>query len=104
MPAVHSAGAAEITRDSRMCGGQSLVVRQSGSTGVGSRAETNRGEFGNSEWSSVHNPSKGCPMIEVKGPQSYFPSIEKKYGKPVAVWLDAIAASRSPSTVSLFRC
>lgn len=32
-------------------------------------------------------------MTEVKGPQSYFPSIEKKYNKPVAVWLDAIAAS-----------
>jgi hypothetical protein len=28
----------------------------------------------------------------VKGPASYFPSIEKTYGKPVAHWLDLIAA------------
>ncbi|MFA5551378.1 MAG: DUF4287 domain-containing protein [Trueperaceae bacterium] len=26
----------------------------------------------------------------VKGPASYFPSIEKKYGKPVAEWLELI--------------
>ena len=24
----------------------------------------------------------------VKGPASYFPSIEKKYGQPIAHWLD----------------
>ncbi len=24
----------------------------------------------------------------VKGPASYFPSIEKKYGQPIAFWLD----------------
>lgn len=28
----------------------------------------------------------------VKGPASYFPSIEKTYGQPVAHWLDLIAA------------
>ncbi|MQY11372.1 hypothetical protein SRB5_14880 [Streptomyces sp. RB5] len=28
-----------------------------------------------------------------KGPASYFPSIEKKYGRPVQEWLDLIAAS-----------
>ena len=28
----------------------------------------------------------------VKGPASYFPSIEKKYGHPVQHWLDLIAA------------
>ena len=28
----------------------------------------------------------------VKGPASYFPSIEKTYGKPVAQWLDLIRA------------
>jgi hypothetical protein len=28
----------------------------------------------------------------LKGPQSYFPSIEKKYGKPIAWWLELIAA------------
>ena len=27
-----------------------------------------------------------------KGPASYFPSIEQKHGKPVAHWLDLIAA------------
>ena len=26
----------------------------------------------------------------VKGPQSYFPSIEKKYGHPVAHWFDVL--------------
>ena len=27
----------------------------------------------------------------VKGPASYFPSIEAKYGRPIAEWLDLIA-------------
>lgn len=27
-----------------------------------------------------------------KGPASYFPSIEKKYGKPIAYWLEIVAA------------
>jgi len=26
-----------------------------------------------------------------KGPASYFPSIEKKYGQPIAHWLDLVA-------------
>ncbi|HEY5800068.1 MAG TPA: DUF4287 domain-containing protein [Burkholderiaceae bacterium] len=26
----------------------------------------------------------------IKGPASYFPSIEKKYGHPVAYWLDLL--------------
>ncbi|RBY87660.1 DUF4287 domain-containing protein [Blastococcus sp. TF02A-30] len=29
----------------------------------------------------------------VKGPASYFPSIEKKYGRPVGEWLDLVRAS-----------
>ncbi|GAA3232722.1 DUF4287 domain-containing protein [Actinocorallia longicatena] len=29
----------------------------------------------------------------VKGPASYFPSIEKKYGRPVPEWLELIRAS-----------
>ncbi|MGX1118308.1 hypothetical protein RKD37_003671 [Streptomyces ambofaciens] len=29
----------------------------------------------------------------VKGPASYFPSIEKKYGRPVAEWKDLIRSS-----------
>lgn len=27
---------------------------------------------------------------KVKGPASYFPSIEKKYGKPIAHWQDIV--------------
>ena len=27
---------------------------------------------------------------QVKGPASYFPSIEKKYGQPVAYWFDIL--------------
>jgi hypothetical protein len=27
----------------------------------------------------------------IKGPPSYFPSIEKKYGRPIQEWLDVIA-------------
>ena len=27
-----------------------------------------------------------------KGPASYFPSIEKKYGRPIAEWLDLVRA------------
>jgi hypothetical protein len=33
------------------------------------------------------------PAARVKGPASYFPSIEKTYGHPVAHWLDLIHAS-----------
>ncbi|MFJ6622061.1 DUF4287 domain-containing protein [Kitasatospora sp. NPDC091335] len=29
----------------------------------------------------------------VKGPASYFPSIEKKYGRPIEEWKDLIRAS-----------
>jgi hypothetical protein len=29
----------------------------------------------------------------VQGPASYFPSIEKKYGKPIGYWLDLINSS-----------
>jgi len=27
---------------------------------------------------------------DVKGPASYFPSIEMKYGRPIAEWLDIV--------------
>lgn len=30
-----------------------------------------------------------------KGPQSYFPSIEKKYGQPVQHWFDILAKLES---------
>ncbi len=29
----------------------------------------------------------------VKGPASYFPSIEKKYGRPVGEWLEIVRSS-----------
>lgn len=32
---------------------------------------------------------------KLKGPASYFPSIEKTYGQPVAHWLDLVAARSS---------
>ena len=38
-------------------------------------------------------PDEGSPAAPpVKGPASYFPSIEKKYGRPVQEWLDMIRA------------
>jgi hypothetical protein len=30
---------------------------------------------------------------EIKGPASYFPSIEKKYGRPISEWKSLIRAS-----------
>lgn len=30
---------------------------------------------------------------KVKGPASYFPSIEKKYGQPIAHWLGILGAA-----------
>jgi hypothetical protein len=33
---------------------------------------------------------------KVKGPASYFPSIEKKYGRPIAEW-KALIRARPPS-------
>ncbi len=33
---------------------------------------------------------------KVKGPASYFPSIEKTYGQPVTHWLDLIADRDEP--------
>ena len=31
------------------------------------------------------------PGGKLKGPASYFPSIEKKYGQPIQHWLDLVA-------------
>lgn len=30
---------------------------------------------------------------QIQGPASYFPSIEKKYGKPISSWLELISSS-----------
>lgn len=32
---------------------------------------------------------------KVKGPASYFPLIEKKYGKPIQHWLDLVQQNKS---------
>lgn len=31
---------------------------------------------------------------QVKGPKSYFPSIEKKYGKPIDEWMQTLESVR----------
>lgn len=31
-------------------------------------------------------------MADPEGPESYFPSIEKKYGRPIQEWLDVVRA------------
>lgn len=33
------------------------------------------------------------PSTQVKGPASYFPSIEKKYGRPIAEWQEIVRSS-----------
>lgn len=37
-------------------------------------------------------PAQQTPADKVKGPASYFPSIEKKYGRSIAEWTDMIRA------------
>ncbi|MBB2988356.1 DUF4287 domain-containing protein [Terracoccus luteus] len=38
------------------------------------------------------------PTDGVKGPASYFPSIEKRYGQPVAHWISLVSARREAGT------
>jgi hypothetical protein len=43
---------------------------------------------------------------KVKGPASYFPSIEKKYGRPIAAWMTVLTAAgplRHMELVSLLK-
>jgi Domain of unknown function (DUF4287) len=41
--------------------------------------------------SSPHNHQEDTMATEkIKGPASYFPSIEKKYGQPIAYWLELV--------------
>jgi len=42
------------------------------------------------------SPKNTSPTSKVTGPASYFPSIEKKYGKPIAEWKKLIR-SRHPA-------
>lgn len=37
----------------------------------------------------------------VKGPASYFPSIEKTYGQPIAHWLDILKAAGDQKHMAL---
>ena len=39
----------------------------------------------------------------LKGPASYFPSIEKKYGRPVGEWLDMIRDSELTKHMELVK-
>jgi hypothetical protein len=44
-------------------------------------------------YDSTRQRPKGIDMATqdtVKGPASYFPSIEKKYGKPIAHWMQVL--------------
>ncbi len=38
---------------------------------------------------------------KVKGPASYFPSIEKKYGQPIAYWIAIVEAARPAKHMEL---
>jgi hypothetical protein len=42
---------------------------------------------------AAKKPSKESPGEKVKGPASYFPSIERTYGRPIAEWKELIRAS-----------
>lgn len=38
---------------------------------------------------------------KVKGPASYFPSIEKKYGQPIAHWIDVVRGQAGASHMQI---
>ncbi len=40
------------------------------------------------------NSNPGEPATNKVGPASYFPSIERKYGRPIAYWKELITASQ----------
>lgn len=42
---------------------------------------------------AAKKPDQEGPTEKVKGPASYFPSIERTYGRPIAEWKDLIRAS-----------
>ena len=43
------------------------------------------------------------PEARVKGPASYFPSIEAKYGQPMEFWFTKLAALRGMKHMELVR-
>ena len=40
---------------------------------------------------------------KIKGPASYFPSIEKKYGKPIAHWQEIVRAQSGMKHMEIVR-
>ena len=43
-------------------------------------------------------PQQPTDGSKLKGPASYFPSIEKTYGKPIKEWLDLVSAQLADNT------
>ena len=43
-------------------------------------------------------PQQPTDGSKLKGPASYFPSIEKTYGKPIQEWLDLVSAQLADNT------
>ena len=41
------------------------------------------------------------PEGKVQGPASYFPSIEKTYGKPIAHWLELLGAMKGKTHMEM---
>ena len=51
-------------------------------------------------------PGDDAPKAKVKGPASYFPSIEKTYGKPIDHWmkvLDGLPAQKHMEQVATLK-
>ena len=42
---------------------------------------------------ATKEPGSKDEKVKVKGPASYFPSIEKTYGRPIDEWLELVRAS-----------
>ncbi|MEG0053660.1 MAG: DUF4287 domain-containing protein [Comamonas sp.] len=43
-------------------------------------------------------------ISKVKGPASYFPSIEKTYAQPIAYWMDILQAAGPLKHMELVNC
>lgn len=41
---------------------------------------------------------------KVKGPASYFPSIEKTYGKPISHWMEVLNAMQGMKHMEMVAC
>lgn len=49
----------------------------------------------------VEQPNEGPGSAPVKGPASYFPSIEKTYGRPISHWLELLATMEATKHMEL---